>query len=162
MSKRIIKENKVQIIISEIEINEEYIGKKRSNKENIIEKEFNVNDSKDIVIYEGLNDNEDIIEKIKIAYELNKKEKMFKQRHGKNIIVCFGCSMIINVKEEKEELLLMKKEFRSYYTDCEKEELEVMDEILQENEVDEKENSDSKKSENNTDEESSNKKKKET
>ncbi|RIA97510.1 hypothetical protein C1645_813909 [Glomus cerebriforme] len=73
--------------------------------------------------------------------------------------VCFGCSMMINVKEEREELLLMGKEFRSYCTDCEKEELEVTDEILQENEIDEKENSDSEKSGNNTDEENSNKRK---
>ncbi|RIA79265.1 hypothetical protein C1645_841129 [Glomus cerebriforme] len=67
---------------NKIEINEEYVGRKRSNKENIIEKEFNVNESENIVIYEGLKDDEDIIERMEIAYKLNKKEKMFKQKHA--------------------------------------------------------------------------------
>jgi hypothetical protein len=108
---------------------------------------------------------------MEIAYELNKKEKMFKQRHGKSMTVCYGCTMMINIEKEKEELLLIGKEFRSYCIDCEKEELditdselnykdddndmEIVDEILQEE-------SSSNDSETNIEEESSNKRKRRT
>src|SRR6185369_8650628 len=118
---------KFKLIISEIGINEEYVGRKRNDEENIIEKEFDINESEDIVLYEGLKDDEDIIERMEIAYELNKKEKMFKQRHGKNMTVCYGCTMMINIEKE---LLLMGKEFRSYCIDCEKEELDITDSEL--------------------------------
>ncbi|CAB4443566.1 unnamed protein product [Rhizophagus irregularis] len=121
---------KFKLIISEIEINEEYVGRKRNDEENIIEKEFDINEGEDIVLYEGLKDDEDIIERMEIAYELNKKEKMFKQRHGRNMTVCYGCTMMINIEKEKEELLLIGKEFRSYCIDCEKEELDITDSEL--------------------------------
>ncbi|CAB4424278.1 unnamed protein product [Rhizophagus irregularis] len=121
---------KFKLIISEIEINEEYVGRKRNDEENIIEKEFDINEGEDIVLYEGLKDDEDIIERMEIAYELNEKEKMFKQRHGKNMTVCYGCTMMINIEKEKEELLLIGKEFRSYCIDCEKEELDITDSEL--------------------------------
>src|SRR6185369_11160278 len=121
---------KFKLIISEIGINEEYVGRKRNDEENIIEKEFDINESEDIVLYEGLKNDEDMIERMEIAYELNEKEKTFKQRHGKNMTVCYGCTMMINIEKEKEELLLIGKEFRSYCIDCEKEELDITDSEL--------------------------------
>ncbi|CAB5389459.1 uncharacterized protein OCT59_015428 [Rhizophagus irregularis] len=119
-----------KLIISEIEINEEYVRRKRNDGENIIEKEFNINESEDVVLYEGLKDDENIIERMEIAYELNEKEKIFKQRYGKNMTICYGCTMMINVEKESEELLLMGKEFRSYCIDCEKEGIDIMDNEL--------------------------------
>ncbi|CAB4407002.1 unnamed protein product [Rhizophagus irregularis] len=110
---------KFKLIISEIEINEEYVGRKRNDEENIIEKEFDINESEDIVLYEGLKNDEDIIERMEIAYKLNEKEKMFKQRHGKNMTVY--C--------EKEELDITDSELN--YEDNDND-MEAVNEILQE------------------------------
>ncbi|PKC05954.1 hypothetical protein RhiirA5_378213 [Rhizophagus irregularis] len=119
-----------KLIISEIKINEEYVRRKRNDGENIIEKEFNINESEDVVLYEGLKDDENIIERMEIAYELNEKEKIFKQRHRKNMTIYYGYTMMVNVEKESKELLLMGKEFRSYCIDCEKEGLDITDNEL--------------------------------
>ena len=73
---------KIKYILTTIEvaINEEYVGRKRNVKENTIEKEIEIYDGEGLEFYEKLKDDEDIIERMEVAYELNKKEKAFKEK----------------------------------------------------------------------------------
>ncbi|RIA81230.1 hypothetical protein C1645_837341 [Glomus cerebriforme] len=84
-----------------------------------------------IELYERIKNNEDIIERMELAYELRRKERTFKEKNGTNVTLCYKCLIPINIEQEKEDLLKEGKEFRSYCMDCEKEiELEINEEVI--------------------------------
>ncbi|RGB38633.1 hypothetical protein C1646_755435 [Rhizophagus diaphanus] len=123
---------KFTLIINELEINEAYVGRKRNIEENQIEKEFDILKTKDIELYEKLKGDGNIIERMELAYQLDLKEKQFKERNGINIMICYKCLMPINTEQQKGDLLENGKEFRGYCLDCEKEmEFEINDEVVE-------------------------------
>ena len=123
---------KFTLTINELEINEAYVGRKRNTKENRIEKEFNIVENKDIELYEKLKNNENIIERMELAYQLDLKENLFKKRNGANTMICYKCLMPINTEQQKEDLSEIGKEFRGYCLDCEKEmEFEINDGVVE-------------------------------
>ncbi|CAB4492732.1 unnamed protein product [Rhizophagus irregularis] len=76
-----------------------------------------------------MKNNKDMMKKLDMVYGIIDVYRSFKERHG-NTVLCHGCVMPINVEKEKDELLLIGKEFRSYCIDCEKEELDITDSEL--------------------------------
>jgi len=76
-----------------------------------------------------MKNDKDMMKKLDMVYGMIDVYKGFKERHGSTVL-CHGCVMPINVEKEKEELLLIGKEFRSYCIDCEKEELDITDSEL--------------------------------
>ncbi|PKB93303.1 hypothetical protein RhiirA5_441706 [Rhizophagus irregularis] len=76
-----------------------------------------------------MKNNKDMMKKLDMVYGMIDVYRSFKERHG-NTVLCYGCVMPINVEKEKDELLLIGKEFRSYCIDCEKEELDITDSEL--------------------------------
>ncbi|CAB4421400.1 unnamed protein product [Rhizophagus irregularis] len=120
------------LTINELEINKAYVEKKRNTEENQIEKEFDIFETEDVELYEKLKDDRDIIERMELAYQLKLKEKLFKERNGTNMIICYKCLMPINIEQQKEDLSEIGKEFKGYCLDCEKEmEFEINDEVVE-------------------------------
>jgi hypothetical protein len=123
---------KFKLIITEIETNEAYIERQRDIEENLIEKEFEIYDKEDLEFYEEVKNNNNIIERMNVAYKLDEKEKAFKERNGENMALCYKCTMPMNVEQEKEELSKIEKAFRNYCMDCEKEvEFEINDDMTE-------------------------------
>ncbi|CAB4443785.1 unnamed protein product [Rhizophagus irregularis] len=123
-----IRKLKVELKISEISKGEV------KNKEEIIE-EVDVYEEDWVKYYEEMKNNRDMMKKLDMVYGMIDVYRSFKGRHG-NIVLCHGCVMPINVEKEKEELLLIGKEFRSYCIDCEKEELDITDSGLKDDDND--------------------------
>jgi hypothetical protein len=71
---------KVKVVITEVETNETYIKRQRNVEEKIIEKEFEIYDKKSLELYEKVRNEDNIIERMKVAYERNEKEKEFKEK----------------------------------------------------------------------------------
>ncbi|CAB4443475.1 unnamed protein product [Rhizophagus irregularis] len=117
-----VRKLKVELKISEISKGEV------KNKEEIIE-EIDVYEEDWVEYYEEMKNNKDMMRKLDMVYGMIDVYRSFKERHG-NTVLCHGCVMPINVEKEKEELLLIGKEFRSYCIDCEKEELDITDSEL--------------------------------
>ncbi|CAB4440302.1 unnamed protein product [Rhizophagus irregularis] len=158
-----IQKLKVELKISEISKGEV------KNKEEIIE-EIDVYEEDWVEYYEEMKNNKDMMRKLDMVYGMIDVYRSFKERHG-NTVLCHGCVMPINVEKEKEELLLIGKEFRSYCIDCEKEELDITDSELNYKDDDNdmeivneilQEESSGDKSEANIEEENSNKRKRRT
>ncbi|PKY60195.1 hypothetical protein RhiirA4_517737 [Rhizophagus irregularis] len=123
---------KFTLIINELEVNETYVGRKRNTEENQIEKEFDIFETEDVELYEKFKDDGDIIERMELAYQLKLKEKLFQERNGTNMIICYECLMPINTEQQKENLSEIGKEFKGYCLDCEKEmEFEINNEIVE-------------------------------
>ena len=93
---------KFKLIITEVETNETYIKRQRNVEEKIIEKEFEINDKKSLELYEKVRNDDNIIERMRVAYELNEKENTPKERNSEHIALCYECSRPIRIEQEKE------------------------------------------------------------
>ena len=93
---------KVKVVITEVETNETYIKRQRNVEEKIIEKEFEINDKKSLELYEKVRNDDNIIERMKVAYELDEKENTLKKRNSEHIALCYECSRPIRIEQEKE------------------------------------------------------------
>jgi hypothetical protein len=142
---------KVKLVFQELKVNEGFVKRKIDLERNEIEREIEIFEGKDIKLYERLKKDNDIIERMELIYELDKKEEEYRKRtHEVKTPLCHECLYPINEEQVRKELEKIGKEFREYCEDCEEEMgLEIgkvaemnedKDMIIEENSDDENEN----------------------
>jgi hypothetical protein len=111
---------KVKLVFQELKVNEGFVKRKIDLERNEIEREIEIFEGEDVELYEGLKRDDDIIERMELIYELNKKEEEYRKRtHEVKTPLCHECLYPINERQVREELEKIGKEFRGYCEDCE-------------------------------------------
>jgi hypothetical protein len=130
-----IKKLRINLTIEELNNKMNYLDKERYIEKVKIDKEINLFEKRITQIYnEGLEEikDENIYQVMSWLEELMQEDKDFIKKHGKNILICFGCAMVLNKKEEEEKFKENNQRFEEMCWECEEEQIRISEEIANE------------------------------
>src|SRR3954447_22812632 len=113
---------KLKITIEEVKINESYFQRIRKEEKEIYE--INVYEEETLREYKEYQ-GESLLEKIGVLGYLVNGEERYIERHGRNMVLCFGCGMPINKEEEGRNFEKVGKIFEGICWECEEEQIQI-------------------------------------
>jgi hypothetical protein len=130
-----MKKLRINLTVEELDNKTNYLDKERYIEKVKIDKEINLFEERITWIYnerlEEIKD-ENIYQVMSWLGELMQEDEDFVKKHGKSILICFRCAMVLNKEEEEGKFKENNQGFKGMCWECEEEQIRISEEIANE------------------------------